>query len=280
MPISSTIPAIRRSRTRTRASMWCFPRSPTPWERTWRSWCCRDPATSSAPVTGSTTRSLVILATTRSTAGPATTRSTAGPAPTRSTAAPGADTMAGGTGDDTYVVDDALDVVTEAADEGTDTVQASITYTLGDDVENLTLTGSADIDGTGNALANTIIGNSGNNIVTGGGDNDALESGDGNDTRDAAAVPDRIAADPGDDTYVVDNALDVVTEVADEGTDLVQASVSYTLSANVENLTLTGSANINGTGNTLANIITGNSANNTLDGGAGADTLIGGDRKS
>ena len=82
---------------------------------------------------------------------------------------------------------------------------------------------------------------------------------------------------PATDTYLVDNAGDVVTENASEGTDLVQSSVSFTLGANVDNLTLTGSANINGTGNGDANVITGNSGNNTLDGGVGADTLTGGD---
>ena len=190
-----------------------------------------------------------------------------GPAPTRCSAE---------SGNDTYVVDDALDVVTEAADEGTDAVQASITYTLGDDVENLTLTGSADINGTGNALANTIIGNSGNNVLTGGGDNDALEGGGGNDTLDGGTGADTMLGGIGNDTYVVDDALDVVTEAADEGTDAVQASITYTLGDDVENLTLTGSADINGTGNALANTIIGNSANNTLDGGAGADTMSGG----
>ena len=115
------------------------------------------------------------------------------------------------------MVDNAGDAVAEAADEGTDTVQASITYTLGDDVENLTLTGSADINGTGNALANTIIGNSGNNVLTGGGDNDALEGGGGNDTLDGGTGADTMLGGTGNDTYVVDNAGDAVAEAADEG---------------------------------------------------------------
>ncbi|MDB9456309.1 beta strand repeat-containing protein, partial [Dolichospermum circinale] len=80
----------------------------------------------------------------------------------------------------------------------------------------------------------------------------------------------------GNDTYTVNHVGDIVTEALNAGTDLVNASISYTLPNHVENLTLTGSSNINGTGNSLNNTLTGNSGNNTLNGGAGADTLTGG----
>ena len=170
----------------------------------------------------------------------------------------GADTLIGGTGDDTYVVDNVGDVVTEALGEGTDTVNSSVTYTLAANVENLVLTGTSSINGTGNTLANALNGNSGNNTLDGGAGDDTLIGGAGNDT------------------YILDSAADVVTEAASAGTDTVRAGFSYVLGANVENLVLTGTANINGTGNDLANSLTGNSSTNTLDGGAGADTLSGG----
>ncbi|HEX8010733.1 MAG TPA: calcium-binding protein [Casimicrobiaceae bacterium] len=170
----------------------------------------------------------------------------------------GNDTLAGGAGNDTYVVDAVGDVVTEAVSAGTDLVQASVTYTLAAEVENLTLTGIANINATGNTLANTLTGNTGDNVLNGGVGNDTLVGGAGNDT------------------YVVDAAGDVVTEAASAGTDLIQSSLTWTLGANVENLTLTATANLNGTGNALANTLTGNSGDNTLDGAAGADTLIGG----
>jgi Ca2+-binding RTX toxin-like protein len=188
----------------------------------------------------------------------------------------GADTMIGGTGNDTYFVDNAGDVVVENLNEGTDTVNSSITYTLTANVENLTLTGGSAINGTGNAL---------NNVLTGNGAANTLSGGAGNDTLDGGAGADTLIGGLGNDTYIVDNAGDVVTENANEGTDLVKSSITYTLTANVENLTLTGSGNINGTGNALNNVLTGNAGNNiltggdgndTLDGGAGNDTLIGG----
>ncbi len=147
----------------------------------------------------------------------------------------------------TDIVDNMGDVITENASEGNDTVRSSVTLTLANNVENLVLTGTTAINGTGNTLNNTITGNSAANTLSGGTGADTMIGGAGNET------------------YVVDNMGDIVTENANEGTDLVQSGVTYTLSANVENLTLTGTAAINGTGNALDNVLTGNTAANTLD---------------
>ena len=178
----------------------------------------------------------------------------------------GADTMIGGAGNDTYVVDNVGDIVTELTNDGTDAVQAIATYTLGANLENLTLTGSSAINGSGNAADNVLTGNSAANTLTGGLGNDQLNGGSGIDTMKGGA---------GNETYTVDNSSDVVTELANEGTDLVLASTTYTLGSNVENLTLTGASSINGTGNILNNKLTGNSGNNTLSGATGADTMAG-----
>lgn len=263
----------------------------------------------------------------------------------------GADTLEGSSGDDTYVVD-ADDEIVEISGGGTDTVQASGSFTLDDNLENLQLLGSSDINGTGNELANLIEGNSGANILNGGGvtfgGNDTLFGRDGddtyivdntsvvieeafgqgtdtvqtslssfdlsafdsstqttnpdvenltfttggdktatgnnldntiiansgNDTIDGGAGADHMEGKAGDDVFTVDNVGDTVIENADEGTDTVNSSVTFTLSDNVENLILTGSANINGTGNALDNVITGNSGNNNLQGLAGDDSFV------
>ncbi|MDQ2082044.1 Ig-like domain-containing protein, partial [Xanthobacteraceae bacterium Astr-EGSB] len=197
----------------------------------------------------------------------------------------GADAMAGGVGDDNYVVDNVGDVVTEAANEGIDRVYSSISYTLADNVEYLNLTGTGVINGTGNALNNTIAGNSAANVLGGGDGNDVLlglagadtlNGGEGNDYLDGGSGADAMTGGIGDDKYVVDDAGDVVTEAADGGIDLVYASIDYTLapSSNVENLTLIGSAAINGTGNAFDNMIEGNTAENILTGGGGNDTFV------
>ena len=188
----------------------------------------------------------------------------------------GADALIGGAGNDTYWVDNAGDSVTEALGQGLDVVLASVSWTLSAHVENLTLTGSADLSGTGNELDNLMIGNEGANLLTGGAGADTLTGGLGQDTLDGGTGADQMAGGAGNDRYVVDDAGDTVTETGDAGTDTVDASVSFTLGDNVENLNLTGTAAVNGTGNELDNVLTGNGGANVLSGGGGVDTVQGG----
>ncbi len=192
----------------------------------------------------------------------------------------GADTLLGGAGNDVYTVDNTGDVVSEETAlgsgvdaGGTDTVNSSVTFILGNFFENLTLTGSATIDGTGNGSNNSLIGNSAANILSGGDGNDSLNGGLGADT---------LLGGAGNDTYTVDNTGDVVSEetalgsgIDAGGTDLVNSAVTFALSGFIENLTLTGSATIDGTGNSLNNTLNGNTANNVLSGGDGNDILNG-----
>ena len=194
----------------------------------------------------------------------------------------GNDMMLGGAGNDTYVVNAALDRVFETTTTtstidagGVDTVLSAVTFNLGANagvrfVENLTLTGTLNINATGNGLANTLIGNSGNNILTGGAGGDTMLGGAGNDT------------------YVIDSAADQVFETTTTtsginagGIDTVKSSLTINLNANIgasflEKVTLTGTGAINATGNGLANTLTGNAGNNDLNGGLGNDTMSGG----
>lgn len=174
-------------------------------------------------------------------------------------------TLAGGRGDDTYLLDAAADAVIEKSGQGADTVIASVSYRLAarQSVETLLAankTGTARIDLTGNELANALQGTNGANRLDGGRGADAM-TGLG-----------------GDDTYVVDNAGDRTVEAGGTagGIDTVLASVSTVLAGFVENLTLTGTAALNGTGNGLANRLTGNAGANVLDGRGGGDTMAGG----
>ncbi|MFM9967843.1 MAG: choice-of-anchor L domain-containing protein, partial [Burkholderiales bacterium] len=197
----------------------------------------------------------------------------------------GADRMIGGQGADTYYVDNAGDQVVETDNvpaggsglkldvefgSAIDTVISSISFALENltYVENLTLAlGSAAVTGSGNALENVIVGNERDNTLAGNAGNDKLDGGAGADTMQGGA---------NDDLYTVNAAGDIVSELPGEGTDRVQASITYTLPAEVENLTLIESASINGVGNAAANSLSGNSGNNVLTGGAGNDTLDGG----
>ncbi|GLK90814.1 calcium-binding protein [Pseudomonas turukhanskensis] len=171
-----------------------------------------------------------------------------------------ASTLSGGAGDDTYYVRIKGVTITENAASGNDTVISSLTYVLGSDLENLTLTGKAALNGTGNTRDNILIGNDGANVLDGGNGADSMSGGKGNDT------------------YIVGSVGDVVAEALNEGIDTVKSSVGYTLGANLENLTLFGStpAGLSAIGNELKNVITGNGGNNLIDGAGGVDKLLGG----
>src|SRR5262245_15124455 len=317
----------------------------------------------------------------------------------------GSDTMAGGLGNDTYVVDNTSDRIIENPGQGLDTILASVTYTLPANVENLILTGLSAINGTGNAVANSLVGNSANNTLAGLGGADALDGGDGIDTATYAASlagvnvslqtgmatggdaegdtlvrvenltgsnfsdtlegdggnnvliggngsdtvsyahaaagvvvslaitsaqntvgagidtlsrfenltgsqfddtltgnsganvliglggndvlvggsgADTMVGGDGDDRYTMDNSGDVVDETTGSGIDTVNTSITFSLAdalhvkGDVENLTLTGTGNVNGTGNALDNAITGNGGANVVAGLGGADILDGG----
>ncbi len=121
-----------------------------------------------------------------------------------------------------------------------------------------------------------LVGSSFNDNLIGNTKNNSLNGRAGNDTLDGGVGSDSMIGGLGNDSFVVNVVGDVVTENLNEGTDTVNSSVTYTLPANVENLTLTGASPINGTGNGLVNTITGNAANNQLNGGAGNDTINGG----
>ena len=172
----------------------------------------------------------------------------------------GTDTLVGGAGNDTYIVDSTADTITEDSNAGADTIESFVTFSLESiaNVENLTLAGTAQ-RGTGNAGNNRIFGNSFSNILAGGAGTDTLVGGLGNDT------------------YIVDSTADTITESSNAGTDTILSAVTFSLASfsNVENLTLTGTSAINGTGNAGNNTIFGNSFSNILNGGNGNDTLDG-----
>jgi len=185
----------------------------------------------------------------------------------------GGDQLVGGQGNDTYVVDE-FDTVREELNEGADLAISSVNYTLANNFENLLLTGTHAINGTGNTLGNRLTGNSLNNTLTGLAGDDTLDGGIGIDTLDGGA---------GDDLYIVDSALDRITEDG-TGTDTVLTSVSFDLShalvnggTGLEKLIYSGISNaVALTGNASANTIIGGAGSDTLDGKVGVDSLIGG----
>ena len=171
----------------------------------------------------------------------------------------GIDTLRGGIGNDTYIVDSKFDFVTENPNQGIDTVFSSAVgnTAIRANIENLTLTGSGNINGQGNSGNNIITGNSGDNVLNGVTGADTLIGGAGNDT------------------YFLSDLDDTIIEKAGEGIDQVRINFSYTLGNNFERLFLSGNTNINGTGNSLNNELLGNTGINVLNGLSGADTLVG-----
>ena len=204
----------------------------------------------------------------------------------------GNDRMAGGANDDIYTVDSTKDVVIEGVKRGLDAVNSSISYTLGANLETLVLVGVANLNGTGNALDNAIIGNAGRNLLQGGagsdtlngelvngaGSDDTLLGGAGDDFLNGGFGNDIMEGGTGNDLYVVDSVADKIVELAGQGIDIiVSGALDIDLSkfANVENVNLIGEDNRNATGNALNNRLNGNDALNVLIGGAGNDILDG-----
>ena len=210
----------------------------------------------------------------------------------------GADTMVGGKGDDTYYVDNTGDKITEAASSGTDTVYASVSYTLATNVENLILTGSSATNGTGNTVANTLTGNSAANVLNGLGGNDLMDGGDGSDIYLVATTAEHAVAEIHDSgtsgidelrftgtsgtvtIYAGDTGLEAVTLGTGTAAVAVTTATSATginASAAVNGLILTGNNGANSiTGTAYDDVIYGNSGNDTINGGNGNDTLYGG----
>ncbi|MBW8880947.1 MAG: calcium-binding protein, partial [Asticcacaulis sp.] len=157
-----------------------------------------------------------------------------------------------------YVVDHAGDVVVEGDNQGTDTILSSISLTIGDTVENLSLIGGGNTNGTGNGGDNVLNGNTGNNVLNG------------------KVGADLMSGGAGDDTYYIDNAGDRAYELSGEGNDTVRASVSYNAAGqSIEVIILLGATALDATGQGLNNQIYGNTGANTLNGGAGDDLLDG-----
>jgi Ca2+-binding RTX toxin-like protein len=171
----------------------------------------------------------------------------------------GSDYLNGGPGSDEFRVDDLGDQVVESPRwAGHDHVTASVDFWMGRaHIEDLTLSGSANIRGVGNGLMNVIEGNAGDNILDGGKNNDTLIGGQGNDS------------------YYLRAPGDTAIEAAGEGIDVIRAFRSVLMPANIERMYLQTTVALNGIGNDEANLIVGNMAANQLIGRGGRDTLKG-----
>jgi Ca2+-binding RTX toxin-like protein len=182
----------------------------------------------------------------------------------------GLDTLVGGSGNDVFVISNASDVIQDTSATASNAIQSSVSFSLPTNVNSLTFTGSTALTGRGNAATDLMTANTGA---------DTLIAGNGTDTLISSATGtavDSLVGGTGNDLFIVNYAGDIVNVGATHGNDTIQSSASYTTSANVANLVLSGTSNLSGTGNSLANKITANSGNDTLVAGSGVATLMGG----
>ncbi|MHB8354144.1 MAG: calcium-binding protein [Burkholderiales bacterium] len=177
------------------------------------------------------------------------------------------ETMVGGSGNNTFIINNATDVVTQQPHTGNDTVLSSVSYVQPENVQNLTLTGSANLIATGNDQAGVLTGNAGN---------DTLIAGSGNDTLVAGSGIDTLIGGVGDDTFVVNNTQDVIRMAEGTLIGTVDSSVSYTLPTGANVLHLAGQRHRTGVANNGDDLLTANGGRDTLVGGSGMDVLEGG----
>ena len=138
------------------------------------------------------------------------------------------------------------------------------------------LDGGEGVDLLKGGYGNDVLdGGKGDDTLGGGEGTDILKGGEGSDILDGGKGADQLIGGLGDDTYIVDNVGDLLRERREQGIDTVQSSISYQLTANLENLTLTGTDALNATGNRINNTLMGNGANNVLQGLSGGDRLFG-----
>jgi Ca2+-binding RTX toxin-like protein len=188
----------------------------------------------------------------------------------------GVDRMAGGIGNDTYVVNSFADQVFENANEGFDTVNAFVNFTLPANVEALVLQGTA-ATGTGNALDNVITGSNAGNTISGAGGNDTLSGLGGRDVLSGGAGADTMIGGAGNDDFFVDNAGDVVIDLDGDAFDRIITTIDLTLPIDIENVRVASSAGLSVTGNDKDNLIDGGDGNDVLSAGFGKDNIDGDD---